>query len=87
MCMCQCMLGADLRGTGVDDLVVTSMHSVDVLSWEADSGAALLHAKIECIDDIEQLEEALRNMHAQQTHTHDASTLCATGTAHATILQ
>jgi hypothetical protein len=72
MRVCQSLLGADLRGTGVCDLVVTSMHSVDVLSWEADSGAAMLHAKLECIDDIAQLEEALRNMQSQQTQTQDA---------------
>ena len=72
MRVCQSLLGADLRGTGVCDLVVTSMHSVDVLSWEADSGAAMLHAKLECIDDIQQLEEALRNMQSQQTQTQEA---------------
>jgi hypothetical protein len=48
--------------SGVPDLVVTSMYGIDVMSWEVDSARQLLQTKLECIHEIQQLEQALEQM-------------------------
>lgn len=60
------MVGVDLHGSGLDELVVTTQHSVSILSWEVESAVDVLTNKLECVEEIRQLEIALHRMKQQQ---------------------
>ena len=62
----QSLMSVDVSGSGVCDLIVTSLFSVDVLSWEVESAMQLMHNKMHCMDEIRMLEQAMEDMHKQQ---------------------
>jgi hypothetical protein len=66
-CVSQSILSVDTHGTGVCDLVVTTMHSVEILTWDVSSAVDVLTSKLECIEEIRQLERAVQQMKLQPT--------------------
>ena len=62
----QSILSVDLFGTGLDDLLLTTLDSVDILTLDVDSSVDALTAKLECIQEIRQLELAVQEMKRQQ---------------------
>lgn len=66
--LCQSVRSVDLHGEGIDNLVLTTQYSVDVLSWDVESAVDGLTNKLEAVEEIRQLEEEMKKMKIRQAN-------------------